>query len=158
MCVLATQGISAIQSVLGNGHLCDHLLNNCRTKFFFANDCPVTSHYFERLGGEEDRKVVSHSYQPRLAPARFRLPNHSYVEPHAMRLMGRSTDTRRQPKFSATELGQLPNGSALVVTKGRVLCKFTRDPAEYGMGRAVFGRVMGITGTMVLLLILLNSR
>lgn len=132
MCVLATQGISAIQSVLGNAYLCDHLLNNCRTKFFFANDCPVTSNYFERLGGEEDRKVVSTTYQPRVAPARFRLPNHKYAEPQAMRMINRSTDTRRLPKFSAAELGKLPNGTALVVTKGRDLQKFTRDPAEYG--------------------------
>ncbi len=132
MCILATQGISAIQSVLGSATLCDHLLNNCRTKFFFSNDCPVTSEYYERLGGEEDRKVVNSTYQPRVAPARFRLPNHTYVEPAAMRLVNRSTDTRRLPKFSSSELGKLPNGTALVVTKGRGLQKFTRDPAEYG--------------------------
>ena len=133
MCVLATQGISAIQSVLGNNYLCDHLLNNCRTKFFFANDCPTTSYYFEKLGGEEDQKVESQSYQPRTAPARFRLPNHNYVKPAAMRMVARSTNIRRRPKFSASDLGKLPNGSALVVTKGRKLCNFTRDPAEYGI-------------------------
>lgn len=131
MCVLATQGISAIQSVLGNAYLCDHLLNNCRTKFFFANDCPITSNYFERLGGEEDRKVVSTSYQPRVAPARFRLPNHKFEEPQTMRMVCVSSDIRRLPKFCAADLGKLPNGSALVVTKGRNLHKFTRDPAAY---------------------------
>jgi hypothetical protein len=86
----------------------------------------------ERLGGEEDRKVMTASYQSRFAPARFRLPNHDYVEPPVMRMIGRSTDIRRLPKFSSAELGKLPTGSALLVTKGRVLQKFTRDPAGYG--------------------------
>ena len=77
--------------------------------------------------------MVSKSYQPRQAPARFRLPNHDYAKPTDMRMVGRSIDVRRVPKFSASELGKLPNGSALVVTKGRELCHFTRDPAKYGM-------------------------
>lgn len=36
MCVLATQGISAISSVLPNQGMRDHLLNNCRTKCFLV--------------------------------------------------------------------------------------------------------------------------
>ncbi len=138
MCMLATQGISAIRSVLANDHLCDHLLNNCRTKFFFANDCPATSNYFEKLGGEAERLVVSASYQPRVAPARFRLPNHTYTHPPAMRIVSRSTDFRRMPMFCARKLGQLPNGTAYVVGKGRVLQQYTLDPAGYGKNSAGF--------------------
>jgi len=131
MCVLATQGISAILSVLGNTHLSDHLLNNCRTKFFFANDCPQTSEYFERLGGMEDRQVESLAYTPRLAPARFRLPNHTYAIPSAMRLDSKAISNNRQPRFSAAELGSMPCGSALVVAKGRELKRYRNNPADY---------------------------
>ncbi len=131
MCILASQGISAIQSVLGNSDLCDHLLNNCRTKFFFANDCPQTSRYFEYIGGEEDRLIETVSYQPRKAPPRFRLPNHSYSDAADSVMTSHSYSNRRLPRFSSSELGSLPNGSALVVSKGRQLQKFTLDPAKY---------------------------
>lgn len=131
MCLLATQGISAILSVLGNSHLCDHLLNNCRTKVFFANDCPQTSEYFERIGGMEDRKVESMSFSPRKAPARFRLPNHAYVDPQPMRVESKTMSTQRIPRFSSAELGCLPNGTAFVVSKGRELMQFRKSPADY---------------------------
>lgn len=132
MCVLATQGISAIQSVLGSQSMCDHLLNNCRTKFFFANDCPQTSRYFESTGGEEERMVESITYSPRKAPAHFRLPNHSFTASPASEIVHHSSSTRRMPRFSASELGALPNGSALVVTKGRKLEAYTANPEDYG--------------------------
>jgi len=133
MCVLATQGISAIQSVLHSPAQCDHLLNNCRTKVFFSNDCPQTSEYFERIGGMEDRKIESLSYTPRHAPARFRLPNHEYTRPAAMRMEAKSINIHRLPKFSAAELGRLPNGTAFVVGKGRELKTYSKSPAEYAM-------------------------
>ena len=133
MCVLATQGISAIQSVLHNPSQCDHLLNNCRTKVFFANDCPQTTEYFERIGGMEDRQIESQSFTPRIAPARFRLPNHNYIRPSAMRMEAKSIGVHRLPKFSAAELGCLPNGTAFVVTKGRKLKTYTKNPADYAM-------------------------
>jgi len=133
MCVLASQGISAIQSVLGNTDLCDHLLNNCRTKFFFANDCPQTSRYFEYIGGEEDRVVESTTYQPRKAPPRFRLPNYSFSDVPDTVMTTHSMSSQRLPRFSSSELGSLPNGTALVVTKGRRLEKFTLDPANYAL-------------------------
>ena len=133
MGILATQGISAILSVLGNPYLCDHLLNNCRTKVFFANDCPQTSEYFERIGGMEDRKVESQSYTPRKAPARFRLPNHHYVATPPMRMESKTFGVQRLPKFCAAELGRLSNGTAFVVHKGRSLQQYTLDPAGYAM-------------------------
>lgn len=132
MCVLATQGISAIQSVIGCQNMCDHLLNNCRTKFFFANDCPQTSRYFESLGGEDERMVESITYTPRKTPARFRLPNHRFTTSPGVEVSHHSCSTRRMPRFSASELGALPNGCALVVTKGRKLEKYAMDPKEYG--------------------------
>ena len=132
MCVLATQGISAIQSVIGCQNMCDHLLNNCRTKFFFANDCPQTSRYFESIGGEEERMVESITFSPRKAPARFRLPNHRFTASPIVEVAHHSCSTRRMPRFSASELGALPNGSALVVTKGRKLERYALDPKDYG--------------------------
>lgn len=131
MCVLATQGISAIQSVLGDPSLCSHLLNNCRTKFFFANDCPQTSRYFEEMGGLEDREVCRVNSEPRPAPPRFRLPNHTYAPVALTRITGSMTDMQRLPRFCASKLGKLPNGRALVVKKGRELTEFALDPADY---------------------------
>lgn len=133
MCLLATQGISAILAALGNPFLCDHLLNNCRTKVFFANDCPHTSEYFERIGGMEDRKEESRSYARCQSPARFRLPNHTYACPPALRMENSTIGIVRLPKFSAAKLGGLPNGSAFVVTKGRRLKPYKRNPADYAI-------------------------
>lgn len=132
MCVLATQGISAIQSAIGCQNMCDHLLNNCRTKFFFANDCPQTSRYFESIGGEEERMVESITFSPRTHPARFRLPNHSFAASPGVEVAHLSCSTRRMPRFSASELSALPNGSALVVSKGRKLEQYQMDPTTYG--------------------------
>lgn len=132
MCVLATQGISAIRSVIGCHNMSDHLLNNCRTKFFFANDCPQTSRYFESIGGEDERMVESITFSPRKAPARFRLPNHSFTAPVSVEVSHHSCSTKRVPRFSASELGALPNGAALVVSKGRKLEAYSMDPENYG--------------------------
>jgi hypothetical protein len=133
MCLLASQGISAINSVLGDKNLLDHLLNNCRTKFFFANDCPQTSEYFETLGGKEERFVQSFNYEPARPAPRFRLPNHRFAEPSCTRISGVSLEIQKHPRFSAAELGSLPNGNALVVKKGRELATFSRDPQAYAL-------------------------
>jgi hypothetical protein len=125
MCVLATQGISAIRSVLGSDGMLDHLLNNCRTKFFFANDCPDTLKYFETLGGTADRQVTNVQYRSVTAPPRFRLPNHTFATPKATVEVGHTVDTRKESKFVSAELGALPNGTALVVLKGRKLVRYT---------------------------------
>jgi hypothetical protein len=135
MCVLATQGISAISSVLQAQGMRDHLLNNCRTKFFFANDCPQTSRYFQEIGGEEDCKVTSTYFQKVSPPPRFRLPNHEFVAPPQRVVTSHSMETRKQPRFSSAELGSLPNGTALVVTKGRKLFRYQMDPQSYSSGR-----------------------
>ena len=52
---------------------------------------------------------------------------------HKFICFSRTKDTRRLPKFCSSELGQRPNGSAFVVTKGRALFKSTCDLAEDGM-------------------------
>ena len=122
---LATQGISAIRSVLGSDGMLDHLLNNCRTKFFFANDCPDTLKYFETLGGTADRQVTNVQYRSVTAPPRFRLPNHTFATPKATVEVGHTVDTRKEPKFVSAELGALPNGTALVVLKGRKIARYT---------------------------------
>jgi len=150
MCMLATQGISAIQSVLASLSQCDHLLNNCRTKVFFANDCPATSEYFERIGGQEDRKVESMNYSPRLAPARFRLPNHEFNPAPAMRRSSLMIDSRRLPKFSAAELRAMPNGTALVVSKGDKLAKFTNSPLDYALATTMPGMAIKEDSAMAL--------
>jgi len=133
MCILASQGISAINSVLGDKNLCDHLLNNCRTKFFFANDCPQTSEYFEAVGGNEERFVQSFTYKPVLSAPRFRLPNHTFQGSDGVQLTGVSMNIQKQPPCSAAELGSLPNGSALVVKKGRQIVRFRNDPKDYAL-------------------------
>jgi hypothetical protein len=133
MCLLASQGISAINSVIGDRNLLDHLLNNCRTKFFFANDCPQTSEYFEALGGNEERFVQSFRHEPVNPAPRFRLPNHRFAEPVRTRLAGVSLDLQKQPRFRSAELGSLPNGTALVVKTGRELARFSRDPQLYAI-------------------------
>lgn len=132
MCVLATQGISAISSVIHNPGLRDHLLNNCRTKFFFANDCPQTSSYFEYIGGTEDRKVESLQFKSVPAPPRFRLPNHVFDAPPKSFAVSRTLNTVTKPRFESAELGTLPAGTALVVTKGRKLVRYTSEPGLYG--------------------------
>jgi hypothetical protein len=101
------------------------------TKFFFANDCPQTSRYFEEMGGLEDREVCRVSSEPRPTPPRFRLPNHTYAPVTHTRVTGSTTDMQRLPRFCASKLGKLPNGKALVVKKGRELSEFALDPADY---------------------------
>jgi len=133
MCILATQGISAIQAVLNCKNQCDHLLNNCRTKFFFANDCPQTSEYFEAVGGNEEKFVQSFSYQPVRQVPRFRLPNHTFAESPKVQIGSVSLNIQKQPRCTAVELGSLPTGSALVVKKGRKIVHFTLDPQAYAL-------------------------
>lgn len=133
MCILATQGISAIQAALGDKNQCDHLLNNCRTKFFFANDCPQTSEYFEAVGGNEEKFVQSFSYQPQRPTPRFRLPNHTFSSIPPVEVSSVTMNLQKHPRFSAAELGSLPNGTALVVKKGRKLVRFSLDPKAYGI-------------------------
>jgi hypothetical protein len=133
MCLLASQGISAINSVICDKNLLDHILNNCRTKFFFANDCPQTSEYFESLGGNEERFVQSFIYQPVRPTPRFRLPNHRFAEPPEVQVASVSLNLQKHPRFSASELGGLPNGTAIVVKKGRKLVRFSRDPRHYAI-------------------------
>lgn len=130
-CILATQGISAISSVIDSSPMRNHLLNNCRTKFFFANDCPETIEYFEFIGGMEEKEVTSIHYERVPPPPRFRLPNHTFVAPRDFGPARLSVDQRKQPRFSGAELGSLPSGSAMVVGKGRTLSRFTLDPAGY---------------------------
>jgi len=133
MCVLATQGISAISSVIPNTGLRNHLLNNCRTKFFFANDCPETIEYFEYIGGLEDRMVKTMTFQPAPAPPRFHLPNHEFAAPRPLILTSAGLAQDRCPRFRGSDLGSLRNGTALVVKKGRELVHYEKDPADYAI-------------------------
>ena len=76
--------------------------------------------------------VKSVTFSPRKAPARFRLPNHSFSALPIAEENHHSYSTARMSRFSAVDLGALPNGSALVVTKGRKLEKYVMDPNDYG--------------------------
>lgn len=134
-CILATQGISAISSVVEQRGMRNHLLNNCRTKFFFANDCPETLEYFEYIGGMEDKRVSSVHFKRVATPPRFRLPNHTFAPPPKSVVVSHSLDNRKQARFSGAGLGALPNGTALVVMKGRKLERFTLDPQNYSGGK-----------------------
>ena len=136
MCILATQGISAISSVIQNDGMRNHLLNNCRTKFFFGNDCPQTSEYFESLGGSDHRMVKSLRFERVTAAPRFRLPNHQFIDSPITSFTGYHMEPRREPRFLGAEVGALPNGTALVVKKGRQLIRFTLDPKIYASGSA----------------------
>ena len=131
MCIMATQGISAISSVVQNSAIRDHLLNNCRTKFFFSNDCPQTTSYFESLGGDEEHEVASTRFERIPPPPRFRLPNHTFSEPPRMGQAGVAIDIRKKNRFCGAELGALPNGTALVVSKGRTLSRYQVNPVHY---------------------------
>lgn len=133
MCILATQGISAISSVIRNEGLRNHLLNNCRTKFFFGNDCPETTAYFEYIGGIEDRMVETLGFQAARAPMRFRLPNHAFASPRRLIMTSAGLSQNRYPRFRGADLGSLPNGTALVVQKGRELTLYQKDPADYAV-------------------------
>lgn len=134
MCLLATQGISAVASVMHNYSRVEHLLNNCRTKFFFANDCPTTADYFQRAAGEVERKVPSMQLQPLPAPAVFRLPNHDFSKNGSYVLTQAVIHEQRESRHKPEELRTLPNGTALVVTKDAKIVRYTRDPALYGGG------------------------
>lgn len=131
MCVLASQGVSAIRSVVVGHAMLNHLLNNCRTKFFFANDCPETSEYFEYIGGEDYHPVTSVQYERRTQPPHFRLPNHTFVQAPKSVVVSHARAMQKELRFSSSKLGTLPNGTALVVTKGRRLVTFKMDPANY---------------------------
>ncbi len=131
MCILASQGISAINSVIPSAAMLNHLLNNCRTKFFFANDCPQTSEYFEFIGGQEYRMATTLRYERCIQPPRFRLPNHCFVDGPTSVITGHSLDAQKDFRFSSAKLGSLPNGTALVVAKGRRLVVYKMDPANY---------------------------
>lgn len=134
MCLLASQGISAVASVMQNYSRVEHLLNNCRTKFFFANDCPTTMDYFQRAAGEAERKVPSLHWLPLPSPAVFRLPNHDFVKANKYMLSQAVIQEHRESRHQPGELRTLPNGTALVVTKGDRIVRYTRDPALYGNG------------------------
>jgi len=136
MCLLASQGISAVESVMLNDSRVEHLLNNCRTKFFFANDCPTTADYFQRAAGKAERKVPSVQLQPLPPPAVFRLPNHDFSKESGYVLTQAVIQNQRESRHKPEELRTLPNGTALVVTKGNRIVRYTRDPALYGSGRA----------------------
>jgi hypothetical protein len=138
MCILATQGLSAISSVVRDEGIRYHLLNNCRTKFFFANDCPQTLEYFEKIGGYENRMVKSAKFERTVAPPRFRLPNHAFVDSPFSIMAGYDLNSQKEPRFSSSKLGSLPNGTALVVKKGRQLVSFTQDPGRYASGNTPF--------------------
>lgn len=115
MCLLATQGVSAIAAVIDNEGMRHHILNNVGTKFFFASDCIMTLGYFEQLGGEQGAPSAR-----RPAPPRFRLPGQSRRRPAGVGF--------RAPSFRARELGSLSKGVAYVVTQGRTLRRFERAP------------------------------
>jgi type IV secretory pathway TraG/TraD family ATPase VirD4 len=136
MCLLASQGISAVASVMLNYSRVEHLLNNCRTKFFFANDCPTTADYFQRAAGEAERKVPSVQLQPLPAPAIFRLPNHDFSKRASYVLTQAVIENQRESRHKPEELRTLPNGTALVVTKGDRIARYTRDLALYASGQA----------------------
>jgi hypothetical protein len=137
MCILATQGISAISSVISDDGIRYHLLNNCRTKFFFANDCPQTLEYFEKIGGHEHRMVKNIRFERTVAPPRFHLPNHTFVDSPYSTIAGYDLNSQKEARFSSSKLGSLPNGTALVVKKGRQLVSFTQDPGLYASGNAL---------------------
>jgi hypothetical protein len=134
MCILATQGISAISSVINDQGMRDHLLNNCRTKFFFGNDCPQTLEYFQVLGGTERCLVQSRRMVRVTAPPRFRLPNHQFCRPASHSVEDCSLEYKEQKRFQGTQIGSLRNGSALVVKKHRELVEFVNDPKLYASG------------------------
>lgn len=131
MCLLASQGISAIASVMGNNHKVEHLLNNCRTKFFFSTDCPSTADYFQRAAGQIERRISCSQYQVVTPPAVFRLPNHTFKASGRFTVVGGSIDTRRISRCKPEELSQLPDGTAIVVAKGQRVIRYKRNPADY---------------------------
>ena len=131
MCMLATQGISAIRSVIHSEAMLNHLLNNLRTKFFFASDCPETAEYFEFAGGKDLQPATSMHFEVREQPPRFRLPNHTFVPAPKHVAVGHTRALQKDLRFSAAQLGSIPTGTALVILKGRRLVTYRMDPAAY---------------------------
>jgi hypothetical protein len=117
MCLLATQGVSAIQSRMRDEHTVRHLLNNARTKVFFSNSCPATLNYFETVVGRQSGPVLSQALQRVEAPPRFRLPNHTFAPHNPWRVASAQTQMQREPAMEGGELRDLPTGSAVVVRK-----------------------------------------
>jgi hypothetical protein len=134
MCILATQGMSAISSVMSDSGMRNHLLNNCRTKFFFANDCPETMQYFELVVGTEETDITGTQYQRVPRAPRFRLSNHQFVAPRKFEPVGMTTGRGKKQRYSASTLGTLPNGEALVISKGHRITRFSMNPSDYGSG------------------------
>ncbi len=118
ICLLATQGVSAIRARMGNYAAVDHLLNNTRMQVFFGTCCPETLSYFERIVGWEPRLEESEGLERTPAPPRFRLPNHEFASCSPWKKTTRQTNIQRQPLIDAASLRRLPVGEAIVVGLG----------------------------------------
>lgn len=117
MCLLATQGVSAINSRMRDPAVVQHLLNNGRTKVFFSNSCPATLNYFETVVGCRRRPVPTACFEKSIPAACFRLPNHNFIPRRPWSVSSWRTDMQREPVMEGSELRDLPTGRAVVVKK-----------------------------------------
>lgn len=118
ICLLATQGVSAIRARMANYAAVDHLLNNARTQVFFGTSCPETLNYFERIVGLEKGVEVNEAHEFIPAPPRFRLPNHKFAPISPWKKTSFHTSTQHRPAVNASDLRKLPPGQAIVVGLG----------------------------------------
>jgi hypothetical protein len=112
----------------------NHLLNNCRTKVFFANDCPDTSFYFERLLGTKTEFKSSVALVPPKPVPRFLLPNYRFAPVPRFAVESMSCMEEVSPRLKREDLGSLPNGSAIIVGRGLKITHFQHEPVLYGSG------------------------
>lgn len=132
MCILATQGFSALQAVIPTEGILNHLINNCRTKVFFANDCPDTGFHFEKLLGTHSQTKASVTLAKTPPVPRFRLPNYQFAPLPRFAVEGMHCAEEISPRLKREDLNRLPNGEAIVVRKGLHVTHFKKDPVLYG--------------------------
>lgn len=120
-CLLGTQGISALLSVLKLNAEVMHLLNNCGTKIFMATDCPDTSEFFRRVSGN-GHELITRWERRRLAPVpRFRLPNYAFAEAEEWITVAAFAEKAEKPMFGSGALKKLGIGEAYVIRMNGII-------------------------------------
>ncbi|MFV0417092.1 MAG: type IV secretory system conjugative DNA transfer family protein [Chthoniobacterales bacterium] len=116
MTILATQSIEAIRSQMPNEAVVNHLINNCRSKFFFNTTCPTTRSYIRTMVSRCRRPNIAWTYVARAPKPMFRLPNYISRPSPALTVQSCSTSQEYEKHFDADQiLGNLDCGQALAI-------------------------------------------
>lgn len=122
-CIVAAQGMSALQSVMANAAECDHLLNNLGTKVVFSCECIATVNYFESAVGRTLTSLRSRTVQRGLPPPLFRVPVLQRRAGYETALQSESETEEWHPRHRGEELRTLSVGEAFVLRRGGAISR-----------------------------------